>query len=279
MVKKYPKNSKKFVSLRLNNTSHKSLNKSIQKQNTSGKSYLIAKSLNQNFIFRYYVLYKLITIINLLPENVKINNKFVFRVIYLYDYFMKKTKKVWSRMQCLSILYHCMTIVNKYQKYQIFSSYFFGPIFDPNIEFEILETVDFEIDLENNIYDVFNKFCYNIEEKYKDDKKKLDYLKSIRGSYIFFAFFMMFHTKWVERDFMTSFISCLYLSYEKNQNINISDGLFLFDEIQLLISKYNYKIEDNAIAYNLISESKNIYKQLNVACYNYDKESNSIKSI
>jgi len=279
MVKKYPKNSKKFESLRQNNTSRKSLHKSIQKQNTQGKSYLITNSLNQNIFFRYYVLYKLITIINLLPENVKINDKFVFRVIYLYDYFMKKTKKVWSRMQCLSILYHCMTIVNKYQKYPIFSSYFFGSIFEPNIEFEILETVDFEIDLENNIFDVFNKFYYNLEEKYKDEKKKLVYLKAIRESYIFFAFFMMFHTKWVERDLMASFISCLYLSYEKNQNIIISDGLFLFDEIQLLISKYNYKLEDKAIAYNIISESKNIYKQLNVVRYNYNKESNSIKSI
>ena len=91
MVKKHPKNSKKFGILRQNNTSHKSLHKSIQKQNTPG---IITNSLNQNFLFRYYILYKLITIINLLPKNVKINNKFVFHVTYLYDYFMEKTKKV-----------------------------------------------------------------------------------------------------------------------------------------------------------------------------------------
>ena len=263
MVKKQT-NSKRFERRKQKNTSKEGLRNKNPNKNSPEKNNIAITSFIQNTPSRYLAIYELIIQINRLANHVGIHEKYVFQVTYLYDYFMKKTKKVWPKMQCISILYHCMTLVDKIQNYQIFGSNNFGALFEPNIEFEIFETVDFEIDFEDNIYDIFNKFYYNLVEKYKEDKSKLAYLKSIRGSYLSLAFFLMFHSKWVGRDLMTSFISCLYFSYENVKYMITSDGQFFFAEIQKLISKYNYIVKDREVFLYIIDESNYIYNILKI---------------
>ena len=183
-----------------------------------------------------------------LPENL------IFSALVFFDKYLEKTKKFLTKKEMVSALYACLDILDKEQNINIFTDKKFKPFFTFETEYEILETVDLEVDPEK-LYDHFQKMYYFLTQIHQVDPIFMKFVKEFKKNFLNFSFFLLFHNESKKKTPISNFISCCILSYEKCKNTLSQESTILKDYIEEIKKSSDYSDNDSEICRQLIDES------------------------
>ena len=195
-------NSKKENQHKNKNREHKE-NYEPNYQNENG--FLFSNGKNYSPKIRYIVLFRLLKLVEQINEQIKLPDNFIFSTIALFDnYLSKSTQYVYPKEMELA-LYACLDILDKEQNISVFTNSYFKKYIDAELEFDILEVVDLEV-YPQKLYDYFDKFYYELLQRYGHSKEILNILSIFKKKFLNNCFLTMFNFNSLDKKPFTNYL-------------------------------------------------------------------------
>lgn len=217
------------------------------------------KYKQENRVLTLIGLKDIITQIREQNPHLKIQDKFIFSVMALFDFYLEKSERELKRVDMIKALYSCLGIIDKLENIRVFSDPYFEKYKGCDSETEIIETVDLNF-YPVKLFDYFDAFYFKIKQIKKNDKKFLEYFEQFKKIFLDFAFYLVFHEHSLKLRPSTNFVSCLLLTYDRSQNILPKSQNF--NELNDFIKQFEYSKEELLNANIMAEESIFVYNKM-----------------
>ena len=239
IIKNIVNSKRRIRGIKSNKNREKQKNSLEEKINNLDSSKIIEQ---RNIKFkpedRIFILVGLYELIEIKSQKILFPDNFIFSVITLFDFYIRKSEKYLSRKEMVKILYACLSLISKHQNINIFNE--FKDYFDNELEIDIFEAVDYEIYPEK-IYDYFDDFYHQTYQKLLNNNKLLNYLNEFKNIFLNSSFFLLFDLDSLNNRTINNYKNCLYYSYKKlSELIPVEDNyLEIYKSIFIDENKYS----------------------------------------